>query len=92
MAKNRDGRGTRYHEEDPIDEERERRHRRRKNREIAEDEAAAKRERRERRRADEARRQAELDSGRGENLITPSPILSAVATKTGWPKNHGASG
>jgi hypothetical protein len=61
MAKNRDGRGTRYHEEDPLDEERERRHRRRKNREIAEDEAAAKRERRERRRADEARRQAELD-------------------------------
>lgn len=61
MAKNRDERGTRYHEDDPLDGERERRHRRRKNRELAEDEAAAKRERRERRRADEARRQAEVD-------------------------------
>ncbi|KAH3961873.1 hypothetical protein HBH70_065470 [Parastagonospora nodorum] len=61
MAKNRDERGTRYHDDEEA--ERERRHRRRKSREIAEDEAAAaaKRERRERRRADDARRQAELD-------------------------------
>lgn len=59
MARDRDGRGTRYYEEDP---EEERRHRRRhKSRENDDEPSAARRERRERRRAEEARGQAEVD-------------------------------
>jgi hypothetical protein len=62
MARNRDERGTRYHDDaDHIEAERERRHRRRRTRELDEQDAIAKRERRERRRADDARREAELD-------------------------------
>ncbi|KAF1920721.1 hypothetical protein BDU57DRAFT_23310 [Ampelomyces quisqualis] len=62
MARHRDERGTRYHDDaGQLEAERERRHRRRRTRELDEQDAAAKRERRERRRADDARREAELD-------------------------------